>query len=88
VDAVSRVRKATARTVTQALYEAVITRMGCPVTVISDNGTQYSGGTFRALHQELGIAHRLTQPYTPQANPVERTNKTLKIMVAQFCEAD
>jgi transposase InsO family protein len=88
VDAVSRVRKATARTVTQALYEAVVTRMGCPVTVISDNGTQYSGGTFRALHQELGIAHRLTQPYTPQANPVERTNKTLKIMVAQFCEAD
>jgi transposase InsO family protein len=82
------VRKATARAVTQALYEEVITRFGCPVTVISDNGTQYSGATFRTLLQELGIAHRLTPPYTPQANPVERTNKTLKTMVAQFCEAD
>jgi transposase InsO family protein len=82
------VRKATARAVTQALYEEVITRFGCPVTVISDNGTQYSGTTFRTLLQELGIAHRLTPPYTPQANPVERTNKTLKTMVAQFCEAD
>jgi transposase InsO family protein len=81
------VRKAAARAVTQALYE-VITRFGCPVTVISDNGTQYSGGTFRTLLQELGIAHRLTPPYTPQANPVERTNKTLKTMVPQFCEAD
>jgi transposase InsO family protein len=82
------VRKATARAVTQALYEEVITRFGCPVTVISDNGTQYSGGTFRTLLQELGIVHRLTPPYTPQANPVETTNKTLKIMVAQFCKAD
>jgi transposase InsO family protein len=81
------VRKATARAVTQALYEEVITRFGCPVTVISDNGTQYSGGTFRTLLQELGIVHRLTPPYTPQANPVETTNKTLKIMVAQFCKA-
>jgi hypothetical protein len=82
------VRKATARAVTQALYEEVITRFGCPVTVTSDNGTQYSGGTFRTLLQELGIVHRLTPPYTPQANPVVRTNKTLKTMVAQFCEAD
>jgi transposase InsO family protein len=82
------VRKATARAVTQALYEDVITRFGCPVTVISDNGTQYTGGTFRTLLRELGIVHRLTPPYTPQANPVERTNKTLKTMVAQFCEAD
>jgi transposase InsO family protein len=88
VCAVSRVRKATARAVTQALYEEDITRFGCAVTVISDNGTQYSGGTFPAPHQELGIAHRLTPSYTPQANPVERTNKTLKIMVAQFWEAD
>jgi hypothetical protein len=58
------------------------------VAVISDNVTQYSGGTLRTLLQELGIAHRLTPPYTPHANPVERTNKTLKTMVAQFCEAD
>jgi transposase InsO family protein len=82
------VRKATARAVTQALYEDVITRFGCPVTVISDNGTQYTGGTFRTFLRELGIVHRLTPPYTPQANPVERTNKTQKTMVAQFCEAD
>jgi transposase InsO family protein len=82
------VRKATARAVTQALYEEVITRFGCPVPVISDNGTKYSGGKFRTLLQELGIVHRLIPPYTPRANPVERTNKTLKTLVAQFCEAD
>ncbi|KAF2883759.1 hypothetical protein ILUMI_22423 [Ignelater luminosus] len=34
-------RKATAATVTQALYEEVITRFGTPRVVITDNGTQY-----------------------------------------------
>ncbi|KAH0815061.1 hypothetical protein GEV33_007730 [Tenebrio molitor] len=70
------VRKATARAVTQALYEEVITRFGCPVTVISDNGTQYSGGTFRTLLLELGIAHRLTRPYTPHAFNTSRHEST------------
>lgn len=80
------IRKATARAVSQALYEEVITRFGCPQTVLSDNGTQFTGQPFKRFLAELGIAHRLTPPCTPQANPVERANKTLKIMIAQFCE--
>jgi len=43
---------------------------------------------FRELLKGMGIQHRLTPPYTPQANPVERTNKTLKTMVASFCEGN
>jgi transposase InsO family protein len=82
------IRKATAKAVSQALYEEVVSRFGCPRTVISDNGTQFTGQTFKNFLNGLGIVHRLTPPYTPQANPVERTNKTLKTMVAQFCEAD
>lgn len=34
---------------------------------------------------ELGIRHRLTPLYMPQANPVERANKTMKTMIAQYC---
>ena len=82
------IRKATSKAVSQAFYEEVFARFGCPKTVISDNGTQFTGQTFESLLKDLGIAYRLTPPYTPQANPVERTNKTLKTMVAQFCEAD
>lgn len=82
------IRKATSKAVTQAFYEDVIMRFGCPNTVITDNGTQYTGQPFKVLLEELGIQHRLTPPYTPQANPVERTNKTTKTMIAQMCETD
>lgn len=79
------IRKATATAVTKALYEEIIVRFGCPRSVITDNGTQYTGRTFRNFLSDMGISHRLTPPYTPQANPVERTNKTLKTMIAQYC---
>src|SRR3978361_263241 len=82
------IRQASGEPVTKALYEEVITRFGCLKTVIADNGTQYTGGLFRKLLTELGIKHRLTPPYTPQANPVERANKTMKTMIAQYCEQD
>lgn len=82
------IRSATARNVTRALHEEVITRFGCPRRVISDNGTQYTSSLFRSLLEEFGIEHRYTPPYTPQANPVERANRTLKTMIAQYCETD
>ena len=79
------VRSATAKSVTQALYEEIIVRFGTPKVVITDNGTQYTGHHFAELLSSFGIKHRLTPAYTPQANPVERTNRTLKTMIAQYC---
>jgi hypothetical protein len=32
----------------------------------------------------FGIQHRTALSYTPQCNPVERTNKTVKTMILQF----
>lgn len=82
------IRKATAKVACQAIYNDIITRFDCPKAVISDNGTQFTSRLFRNFFKELGIQHRTTPTYTPQANPVERTNKTTKTMVAQFCEAN
>lgn len=82
------IRKATAKVISTAFYDDIVMRFGCPKTVITDNGTQYTGKTFTDLLNNLGIHHRRTPPYTPQANPVERTNKTLKTMIAQFCEGE
>lgn len=80
------IRKATGKAVRTALYEEVLTRFGCPKTIITDNGTQYTGKWFKELLSDFGIQHRLTPPYHPQANPVERTNRTLKTMIAQYCQ--
>lgn len=82
------IRSPTARAASQALYEEVIARFGCPQTVISDNGTHFTGTAFKDLLEELHITHRRTPPYTPQANAVERANQTVKTMIAQYCETD
>lgn len=34
--------------------------------------------------RDLGIRHRFMLVYTPQCNPVERTNRTIKTMIAQY----
>ena len=77
-------RQATGEAVTRALRDQVVYRHGCPDTVISDNGRQFCSRSFRALLQDHGIRHRTTPVYTPQCNPVERTNRTLKTMISQY----
>jgi len=80
------IRNATAKAVSQALREEIITRFGCPISIISDNGTQFTSNLFTSLLKDFGIQHRLTPTYTPQCNPVERANRTIKTMISQFCE--
>lgn len=78
-------KTATAAAVTRILFEEVIAHFGCPNTVISDNGKQFDSRVFRSLLKELEIKHRFTPPYTPQSNPVERANRTIKTMISQYC---
>lgn len=77
-------RKATTETTKQALREKIIARFGVPRVLITDNGPQFTSRSFIKFLKELGIEHRLTAPYTPQENPTERMNRTLKTMIAQF----
>ncbi|KMQ87636.1 reverse ribonuclease integrase [Lasius niger] len=37
---------------------------------------------FQTLLQAFGIIHRTTPAYTPQCNPVEQANRTLKSMIS------
>jgi len=36
----------------------------------------------------MGISQQFTAPYTPQENPTERANRTVKTMIAQFAGQD
>lgn len=76
-------RTATAAAIVTAVKEQVIYKFGSPRVIITDNGPQFTSKGFQGELAALGIQSRLTPPYTPQANPVERMNKVLGIMIAQ-----
>lgn len=79
-------RKATAESLIKAFRERIIARYGVPKVLITDNGTQFTSRIFRKFLDEYGVHQQLTAPYTPQENPTERANRTIKTMIAQFSE--
>lgn len=75
--------KATNSTTTQStitLLEELFAAYGSPVTVVSDNGPQFTAMEFKTFLQESGVKfHKLTAPYHPATNgQAERYVQTVK----------
>ena len=55
---------------------------GLPDTIITDQGTEFNSSIFQSFCANLGIIHKTTNPYHPQANGlVERIHRTLKTCI-------
>lgn len=68
----------TAATVAKAFVDGVISRLGCPLEVHTDQGRQFEGNLFQAVCELLRITKTRTTPYRPASNgQVERYNRTL-----------
>ena len=80
----SPIRKANANGVVGELDRKVFLRFGCTEVFLSDNGTEFKNRTVEDFLRERGVHHTNTPTYHPQANPVERANRTLKTMVASY----
>ena len=75
---VTHLTVASAETVVAAMKD-VFSRHGTPETVVSDNGTQYSGAPFQTIAMEYGFNHVTSSPRYPQANgEAERAVATVK----------
>ncbi|GFV04050.1 transposon Tf2-8 polyprotein [Trichonephila clavipes] len=61
------------------LIEEVLLRYGIPRRLISDNGTQFVSAVMQQICYLLNIHQSLIPVYHPQANPVERKNRDLKL---------
>ncbi|XP_044315167.1 uncharacterized protein LOC123037605 [Drosophila rhopaloa] len=72
----------------KAIRDRILARYGVPKVLITDNGVQFTSRAFKKFLGELGVRHQFTAPYTPQENPTERANRTVKRMIAQFTGAD
>ena len=68
-----------ADTVAKAFFEHWVCLYGPPLTISSDQGTQFESALFNALAKLVGATRTRTTPYHPQANGmVERFHRTLK----------
>ena len=76
-------KTAISQAITMGVKDQICLRHGCPATIVSDNERQFTAKELKTFLQEMHIAHRLTSPYTPQCNPVERANRVIKTMIAQ-----
>lgn len=73
-----------AMTVNRWFYHNVVCRYGCPVEVVTDNGLEFAG-QFASTLELLGINHRPTSTYHPQANgAVERLNGVVEKVITAF----
>lgn len=73
------IKDMTAETVATELFNQWISRYGSPMTITSDQGTQFESVLFQALAKLIGAQKTRTTAYHPQSNGiVERMHRTLK----------
>jgi hypothetical protein len=71
------------------IYENIIERFVCPLTLISDQGTHFVNGTIMISMQEFLNNNKKTSPYHPQANgAIKSFNKTLHKGLTKICGVD
>ncbi len=81
-------RSILAKSVAEALFR-IISRVGIPKEILTDQGTAFMSHTLNELYELLGIKSIRTSVYHPQTDGlVERFNRTLKSMVRKFVKED
>ena len=51
---------------------------------LTENGTEFKNKEMQSFLNEAGIEHVITPTYHPQANPVERINRTVKTKIRGY----
>ena len=78
-------RGITSEGVINAFFHLIISRHGCPESVLSDQGTQFTAGVFKSLCKHFNIAQLTTTAYHQQANG--KTERFIKFMTDTIATA-
>ena len=74
-----------ATTVTNGIFELIITRYGCPESILTDQGPEFVNEMNLIMCKEFSIKRRLCSPYHPQTNGLtERCNQTLINVLTKY----
>ncbi|MCO5593694.1 hypothetical protein L7F22_047711 [Adiantum nelumboides] len=77
----------TAKSIAKFLYEHIICRYGCPIELVSDQGTHFINDTIEILTEIFPIKHRKSTPYYSQCNgQAESSNKTIKTILTKIVQ--
>lgn len=79
-------RDMTAVTTAECFIEKIILVHGTPSQVTSDNGTNFTSGTFRELNKKLKSDQITTTPYHPRSNIIERVHRTMNAYLRAFTQ--
>jgi transposase InsO family protein len=67
----------------------VISRFGCPIILMSDQGTHFINNTIRAMTEEFEVYHQKSTPYHPQEHgTVGAFNKILGNDMKNICNVN
>ena len=78
-------RNQEARTVAKILFDKIICVHGCPLQILSDQGTNFESRLFKELCTLMSIDKIRTTPYKPSTNGnVERLHATMHSMIAKL----
>ncbi len=70
---------------TKNLYECILTRFGCPLTIIPDQGVHFINDAIKYLTNHFRLKHVSSTTYYPQGNgQVESTNKVLRTLLTKL----
>jgi len=83
------VKNAKTPAVARALVEEICCRHGCPRTLLSDRGSQFTSRLFREMCKLLSIKKIYTTAFHPMANgALERTHRVLKASLRAMVSAE
>ena len=78
-------RTNSAQETAQFLYESILTRFGCPLHLVSDQGSHFLNGTIQVLTEHFLLRHTTSTTYYPQGNgQAELTNKVIVTMLQKL----
>ena len=79
----------TATSTARFTYEEIVTKFGCPITLVSDQGSHFLNETIQILTKTFIVLHCKSTIYYPQANgQAENTNKVIKSTFTKMANAN
>jgi len=66
----------------------VFCRFGFPDVIVSDNASTFTSQVWDTVWSKLGVKVKHSSAYHPQANPVERKNRDIKLYLAKYAQDD